>query len=79
MGVAKDKQRICKGGVLGLRWRGGMRKLVAVIQAVWPGVESPGNQTSGDMVMKKWMLVLAVGALVPVSSWAAMQGTDGGQ
>lgn len=23
--------------------------------------------------MKKWMLVLAVGALVPVSSWAAMQ------
>jgi len=51
-----------------LRWRGGMRKLVAVIQAVWPGVESPGNQTSGDMVMKKWMLVLAVGALVPVSS-----------
>jgi len=58
---------------LGLRWRGGMRKLVAVIQAVWPGVESPGNQTSGDMVMKKWMLVLAVGALVPVSSWAAMQ------
>ena len=23
--------------------------------------------------MKKWMLVVAVGALVPVSSWAAMQ------